>query len=72
VDFPALASFSHRVAANSFQVRQLIAELLHLLARLNPGHLGDVIIIQTLRMIAYQIENLFLVRHVPNVTSKEV
>jgi hypothetical protein len=38
---------------------------------LNPGHFRDVIVIQALRMIAYQIENLFLVCHAPNIPSKE-
>ena len=71
VDLPSLSGLSHRMPANSFRVRQLIAELLHLLSRLDTGHLRDVIVIQTLGMIRYQVENLFLVRHVRNIPSKD-
>jgi hypothetical protein len=71
VNFPPLSRLSNRLPANSFRVRQLIAELLHLLSRLNTGHFRDVVVVKTLRMVAYQMENFFLVRHTPDFRSKE-
>jgi hypothetical protein len=71
VDFAPLPNLSNGNPANSFRVRQLIAELLHLLSRLDPGYLCDVVVIKSLGMTRDQVKNLLLVRHNQNIHQKK-
>jgi hypothetical protein len=53
VNLPTLSGLSDRMSVNSLRVCQLVAKLLHLLSRLNPRHLGNVVVVETLRVILY-------------------
>src|ERR1051326_6504437 len=70
VNLTSFSTLLHRVTANAFRVRQLIAQLLHLLPRLNAGYPGNVVVIQTLGMLVYQVKDFFLIRHIYTLTSK--
>jgi hypothetical protein len=71
MDLPAFAGLANRMPADALRVRQLIAKLLDLLAWLDPGDLGDVVIVQTFRMVGDEIENFFLVCHAERIAFKK-
>jgi len=72
VYLPPFANFFHGLSANAFRVCQLIAELLHLLPRLDAGHLCNIVVIQPFRVPLQQAVDLFFVGHGTDNSSKKV
>jgi len=70
VDLSPFPNLADGMSVNPFRVGQLIAKLLHLLPWLNSRHLGDVIVIKTLGMIRDEVEDLFLICHGTNCSTK--
>ena len=70
MNLPSLAFLAHGMSADPLRVRQLIAQVLHLLPRLDTRHFRNVVVIETLGMLGDKIENLFFICHVRESITK--